>query len=101
MAMTVLLADLPRLLEDIVSGALQDDERLRLVHNSRTGGDLAAAALAVDADVLVVARENPGEPASIDQHMAGLAGRFLLALSPAGDAAWLCRCRYEATQLPE
>ena len=26
MAMTVLLADLPRLLDDIVSGALDDDE---------------------------------------------------------------------------
>ena len=101
MAMTVLLADLPRLLDDIVSGALEDEEGLRLVRNSQSGGNLAAAALAVDADVVLVAREDPSELASIDEHMAGLAGRSFLALTPAGDSAWLYRCRYEVTQLPE
>jgi hypothetical protein len=82
MVMTVLLADLPRLLDEIVSGALEDDEGTRLVRDARIAGDLAAAALGVDADVVVVTREDPADLASIDQHMAGLAGRSLLALTP-------------------
>jgi hypothetical protein len=101
MAMTVLLADLPRLLDDIVSGALEDAEGIRLMRNPRTEGDLAAAALSVDADVVVVSRQDPADLASIDQHMAGLAGRSLLALTPGGDGAWLYYCRCEATQLRE
>jgi hypothetical protein len=101
MVMTVLLADLPCLLDDIISGALEGDEGVRLVRNARTGGNLAAAALGVHADVIVVTRKDPGDLASIDQHMAGLAGRSLLALRPAGDCAWLYCCRCEATQLRE
>jgi hypothetical protein len=99
--MTVLLADLPRLLDDIVSGVLGDTEGIRLVRNPRTGGNLASAALGVGADVVVVARVDPGDLASIDQHLAALTGRSLLALAPTSDSAWLYCCRCEAMQLPE
>ena len=51
----MLLADLPHLLDDVVSDLLEDVEGIRLVRNSRAGGDLAAAELGVDADVLVMA----------------------------------------------
>jgi hypothetical protein len=101
MLKTVLLADLPRLLDDIVSGALEDTGGIRLVRNPRTEGDLAAAALSVDADVVVVVREDPGDLASIDQNVAALAGRSLLALTPAGHSAWLYRCRCEAMHMRE
>ena len=99
--MTVLLADLPHLLDDIVSGVLEDIEAAHLVRNPQTEGDLAAAALRVDADVVVVAREDPGDLTNIDRHVAALAGRSLLALTLTGDGAWLYCCRCEAMHLRE
>jgi hypothetical protein len=55
MAVTVLLANLPGLLDDIVSGALEYDEGIGLVRNTQAEDDLAATAVGVEA----VARERP------------------------------------------
>jgi hypothetical protein len=101
MPMTVLLADLPRLLDDVVSDVLEDAEGIRLLRNPRTDGDVAAAAADVDADVVVVAREDPADLASIDRHIADLAGRSILALAPGGHSAWLYYCQCDASKFRE
>ena len=103
MSRTVLLADLPRLLDEIVSSAFEEAKEFRLVRDRRSGSgsNLAEAALAVGADVIVVARDGPGDLDSIDRHLAGLVGLSILALAPAGDDACLYFCRCESTFLPD
>jgi UDP-N-acetylmuramyl pentapeptide synthase len=101
MPITVLLADLPHLLEDVVGNVFEGVADIRLVRNPDSGQDIAAAALEAGADAVVVAREDPESTADIDRRMVGLASLTVLALTPTGDRAWVHRFRCDATPLGE
>jgi hypothetical protein len=84
---TVLLADLPPMLEDMVSSVLQEESALRVIRGGK--GSLLDAAVAADADVVVTARTDPADIASFDPRLAIAARMSVLALSLDGTTACL------------
>lgn len=83
---TVLLADLPPMLEDIVFHLLRDRADLRIIRGSvARAGILAAAA---GAQRVIVMRRDPADFAALDEGLGRAAGLTVLALNP--DAAWGC-----------
>lgn len=84
---TVLLADLPPLLEDIVFHALNDRADMLVLRGSAPDG-LAAAAKSCGAELVVVVRRDPACFAALDERLAQIAGIRVLALN--ADAAWGC-----------
>ncbi len=101
MPLTLLLADLPQLLEDLLREELGATDGVALIGDRQTDGDLTRAAREAGANIIVVTRDDPANLAEVDPLMARVAGLSVLAMTPAGDAAWLHRCWYEAIPLRE
>ena len=87
MTTTVLLADLPQLLEDIVAHLVQDRPDIRVVRGSLRQAGLAAAASAWNADVVVVTREDAADFAAIDPALARISALSIVALDAGGARA--------------
>lgn len=101
MPLTVLLADLPRMLEDMVSSVLRPHCDIRVVRGAAADGDLIAAAAASGAQVVVVTRRDPGNLAEVDPHLAQAAAVSIIALAPDGGWACLYRLRPDVTRLDD
>jgi len=85
---TVLLADLPPMLADMVSSVLQPHAEVRVVRNGTSNDDIVAAAVAAGAQVVVVTRRDPEDLGAIDRRLADAASVSVVALAP--DGAWAC-----------
>jgi hypothetical protein len=85
---TVLLADLPRMLEDMVSSVLEAQPNIRVVRGEARDCDLVSAAAACGAHAVVVTRGDPANLAEVDRHLARAASVSIIAL--AADGAWAC-----------
>jgi DNA-binding NarL/FixJ family response regulator len=85
---TVLLADLPPMLEDTVRSVLQSRPDLEVIRASTRDQDLIDAAAAAGAHVVVVTRRDPADLWAVDPRLAQAAAVSVIALSPNG--AWAC-----------
>jgi hypothetical protein len=85
---TVLLADLPSMLEDIVFQLLRGRAELRVVRGSSGVHGIQAAAAAAGAQVVIVERPDPAAFSKLDQGLAQAAGLSVLALNV--DGSWAC-----------
>lgn len=86
---TVLLADLPPMLEDMVSSVLQQRSDLQLIHSATGDRNLIDVAVASSAQVVIVVSRNPVDLASIDPYLANAASLSIVALAPDGGSACL------------
>jgi DNA-binding NarL/FixJ family response regulator len=87
--MTVLLADLPPMLEDMMSSVLKERSDLRVIRGATDGRKLIDAAVAAAAPVVVVARRNPADLEPIDPYLANAARISVVALALDGASACL------------
>ena len=87
--MTVLLADLPPMLEDMMSSVLKERSDLRVIRGATNGRKLIDAAVAAAAPVVVVARRNPADLEPIDPYLANAAKISVVALALDGASACL------------
>jgi len=97
---TILLADLPQMLEDIVFNLLRDRTDLRILRGSAPDG-LQAAAAAAGAELVIVTRPDPDSFARLDAGLTQAAALSLLAL--AADGSWGClhRLQPQATRFDD
>jgi hypothetical protein len=84
---TVLLADLPPMLEDMMSSVLKERPDLRVIRGTTNSSKLIDAGVAAGASVVVVARRNPTDLESIDPYMANAANVAVVALALDGTSA--------------
>ena len=98
-ATTVLLADLPQTLEDLVAGILSDEPALALRRGTIGTQGLVATAMQAGAGVVVVARDEPDDLAGLDPAFATAASIVVLALAPQADRACLHRLDPAAQRL--
>jgi hypothetical protein len=82
---TILLSDLPQMLEDIVFHLLRDRTDLRILRGSAPDGLQAPAA---GAQLVIVARPDPESFAGLDAGLGQAAALALLALN--ADGSWGC-----------
>ncbi len=87
--MTVLLADLPPMIEDMMLSVLKERPDLRVVRGTTNNCKLVDAAVAAGASVVVVARRNPADRESIDPCLANAANVSVVALALDGTSACL------------
>jgi DNA-binding NarL/FixJ family response regulator len=93
---TVLLADMPPMLRDVLANSLGSRPDFNVVHGD-VADRLAAAASAAKADVAIVASRDPADLAAID---AGLAANLsILAISLDGTSAYLHKISCETLRL--
>jgi hypothetical protein len=97
---TVLLADLPAMLEDLMVSLLANRADLKVIRGT-AGGDLVAAAAAAHAQVIIVARHNPGNLDAVDPALARAACMSIVALAPDGASACLHTLSSEASRLED
>jgi len=86
---TVLLADLPPMLEDMMSSVLKGRSDLRVIRGATNDRKLINDAAAAGASVVVVARRNPVDLESIDPYLANAANVSVVALALDGTSACL------------
>jgi hypothetical protein len=86
---TVLLADLPPMLEDMMSSVLKERPDLRVIRGTTKNSKLVDAAVSAGASVVVVARSNPADLESIDPYLANAANVSMVALAFDGASACL------------
>lgn len=98
---TVLLADLPATLEDLVVSLLANCPDLKVVRGAADDGDLVEAAVRAKAQVVVVTRRVPSDLGSVDPRLAQAANIWIVALAPDGGSACLHALRAEATWLED
>ena len=98
---TVLLADLPRMLEDMIASVLQPHSDIRIVRGSAHDRDLIAAVTAADAHAVVVTRRDPANLDDIDPRLGQAARISIVTLAPDGTSAYLHALRAEATRLED
>jgi hypothetical protein len=98
---TVLLADLPRMLEDMIASVLQPHPDIRIVRGSAHDRDLIAAITATDAHAVVVTRRDPASLDDIDPRLAQASRISIVALAPDGTSACVHALRAEATRLED
>jgi hypothetical protein len=98
---TVLLADLPPMLEDIVSHLLQSRSDLRIVRGSAKGRGLAATAAAASARLVVVACSDPADLRTVDQDLAQAAALCVFALNEDGSLGCLHALRHATTRFDD
>ncbi|MBO1076188.1 hypothetical protein [Roseomonas marmotae] len=88
MARTVLIADLPQTLEDLIAGILSRRAEVTVVRGATGTDGLLSAARKAGAGVVVVARTDPADPFGVDPAYGTAAGIAVLSLSP--NASWAC-----------
>jgi hypothetical protein len=98
---TVLLADLPRMLEDMIASVLQPHSDIRIVRGSAHDRDLIAAAIAAGAHAVVVTRRDPASLDDVDPRVAQASRISIVALAPDGTSACVHALRAEATRLED
>jgi hypothetical protein len=98
---TVLLADLPRMLEDMRASVLQPHPDIRIVRGAAPDRDLVAAAAAAGALAVVVTRRDPADLADIDPRLAQAAGISIVAVAPDGASACVHVLRAEVARLED
>lgn len=98
---TVLLADLPAMLEDLMASLLVNRHDLRVVRGSAADGDLVAAATAAMAQVVVVTRRDPADLGDVDPRLARAAKISIVALAPDGGSACLHALHAETGRLED
>jgi hypothetical protein len=98
---TVLLADLPRMLEDMVSSVLKAHPDIRVVRGQARDRDLISAAAASGAHVVVVTRRDPANLDAVDPRLAQAASLSIVALAPDGASACLHALRSESSRLED
>jgi hypothetical protein len=98
---TVLLADLPRMLEDMVSSVLKAQPDIRVVRGEARDRDLISAAAASGAHVVVVTRRDPANLEAVDPRLAQAANLSIVALAPDGASACLHALRSESARLED
>jgi hypothetical protein len=86
---TILLADLPPMLEDMMSSVLNERSNLRVIRGATKDHKLVDAAVAVGASVVVVARRNPTDLESIDPYLANAGNVSVVVLALDGTSACL------------
>jgi hypothetical protein len=86
---TVLLADLPPMLEDMMSSVLKERSDLRVIRSATKNRKLIGAAVAAGASVVVVARRDPAALESIDPYLADAGTVSVVALALDGACACL------------
>ena len=86
---TVLLADLPPMLEDMMSSVLKERSDLHVIRGATNGSRLVDAAVAAGASVVVVARRDPADLEAIDPYLTNVANVSVVALALDGTAACL------------
>jgi hypothetical protein len=86
---TILLADLPPLLEDMVSNVLKRHFDLRVIRGTKSGCTLLSEAVEAGAAVVVVAQDNPSDLSSIDPCLANAAQVSVIAIALDGASACL------------
>ncbi|MBR0820210.1 hypothetical protein [Bradyrhizobium liaoningense] len=94
----VLLADLPPMLEDMVSSVLKGRSDLQVVRGTSKGSRLINSAIAAGAPVVVVARSDPADLASIDPYLAEASNVSVVAV--ALDGASACTHAFKPTRKP-
>ncbi len=94
----VLLADLPPMLEDMVSSVLKGRPDLQVVSGNSNGSRVISSAMAAGAPVVVVARSDPADLSSIDPYLAEAANVSVVAV--ALDGASACTHAFKPTQQP-
>jgi hypothetical protein len=98
---TVLLADLPRMLEDMIASVLQPHSDIQIVRGSAHDRDLIAAVIAADAHAVVVTRRDPASLDDIDPRLGQVSRISIVALAPDGTSACVHALRAEATRLED
>jgi hypothetical protein len=86
---TVLLADLPPMLEDMMSSVLAERSDVQVIRGTTNDRKLIDAAVAAGTPVVVVARRNPVDLVSIDPYLASAANVSVVALALDGTSACL------------
>lgn len=98
---TVLLADLPAMLEDLMVSLLKSRPNLKVIRGAAANGDLVAAAAAAQAQAVVVTRRDPTDLGAVDPRLAQAANLSIVALAPDGASACLHVLRSEAARLDD
>ena len=98
---TVLLADLPPMLEDLMVSLLENHPELRVIRGAAADGNLVAAAVAANAQVIVVTRRDPTDLGAVDPRLAQAADVSIIALAPDGASACLHALHCEAALLED
>ena len=98
---TVLLADLPATLEDLMVSMFENRPNLKVVRGAAADGDLAMAAAAANAQVVVVTRRDPANLGAVDPRLERAAGISIIALAPHGTTACVHVLRTDATKLED
>jgi hypothetical protein len=98
---TVLLVDLPRMLEEMICSVLKPHSDIRVICGAAANGGLVAAAAAAGAQVVVVTRRDPANLAEVDPHLTQAAAVSVLALAPDGAAACLHALRADSARLED
>jgi hypothetical protein len=86
---TVLLADLPPLLEDMMSSLLEGHFTINMARGIDRDFNLINAAAEAGAPVVVVARRNPSDLTSIDSYLANAVNVSVVAVALDGTSACL------------
>jgi hypothetical protein len=84
---TVLIADLPPMLEDMVSSLLRKRSDLRVVRAPKGASSLVDAAVSAGARLVVTACRDPLDLRAVDSSLADAASLSILALSRDGGSA--------------
>jgi hypothetical protein len=98
---TVLLAGLPRMLEDMLSSLLEPHPDIHVVRGEARDRDLISAAAAAGAQVVVVTRRDPANLAEVDPYLALAATVSIVALEPDGASACVHALRSETARLED
>jgi hypothetical protein len=98
---TVLLADLPRMLEDMIASVLQPHSDIRIVRGSAHDRDLIAAVTVADAQAVVVTRRDPASLDDVDPRLGQASRISIIALAPDGTSACVHTLRAEASRLED
>jgi len=85
---TVLLADLPPMLEDMVSTVFRDRSDIEVIHGAEYGPKLIDVAVGAGAPFVVMSRHDPSNLASIDPYLANAAKVSIVALALDGASAF-------------
>ncbi len=98
---TIVLFDLPKMLEDILFGVLHDHPEFRVLRSQPSDASPLAAALREGASLVIVANPKPDDLPALDPELAHMAGIALLALRPDGASACLHSLRPTMSQIDD